>query len=318
MAILITGGGGFTGSRLASTFIEQGRKVVIFDIGFNDIEKEMYPGMLTRVKGDIRNWPEVLSVVKEHNIDTIFHLAAMLTVPSEANPWASLNVNALGIYHVLEAARLFNVKKILFTSSIGAYGVTQDTIVTNNTVQRPTNIYGISKVFGELLGVYYHTKFGIDFRGVRLPSVLGLGVKTPGVGQYNPLAIEAAINGEPFEIWVPEDTVIPMMYVKDAIRSLVMLHDAPEEKIVTRIYNVGQITPPPTAKDLVDTIKKYYPEAQITFKPDPAIMNILKAIPRVIKSDEAEAEWGWMLSYSMDDTVKDIIDEHMKEQQIGR
>ncbi len=316
MAILITGGGGFTGSRLIATFAARGEKVVAFDIGFEDSLIADHPENVVFVKGNIANYAEVLNVIKENDIKTVFHLAAMLTVPSEANPWASLNVNALGIYHVLEAARLFGVDRVMFTSSIGAYGVTQDTIVTHDTAQRPTNIYGISKVFGELLGMYYHTKFGIDFRGVRIPSVLGLGVKTPGVAQYNPLVIEAAIKGEPFEIWVTEDTVIPMMHIKDIVRSLIMLHDAPGEKLNARVYNLGQINPPPTAKDLVDTVKKHYPKAEITFKPDPAIMNILKNIPRIIRSDEAEAEWGWSLSYSLDDTVKDIIDEYQKQRPV--
>jgi threonine 3-dehydrogenase len=309
MGILITGGGGFTGSRVADYFLQKNEQVIIFDIAFSGYLKKLSSDRLVLLKGDVSNWHEVFNVVKEHNIETIFHLAAMLTVSSEANPWASINVNALGTYHVLEAARLFKVKKVLFTSSIGAYGVTQETIVTNNTVQRPNNIYGISKVFSELLGMYYYKKFGIDFRGVRFPSLLGPGVTTPGVGQYNPLVIEAAIKGEPFEIWAPEDTIIPMMYIKDAVRCLVMLYEASDKKINTRMYNVGQITPAPTANELVAVIKQFYPEANITFKPDSTVMEILKSIPRVITSDEAEAEWGWSISYSIMDTVRDFIDE---------
>lgn len=312
MGILITGGGGFTGSRLAEIFLKKDDKVIIFDLAFSEYLKNLASDKLLLIKGDVSNWHEVFNVVKEHNVETIFHLAAMLTVPSEANPWASININALGTYHILEASRIFQVKKVLFTSSIGAYGVTSNTVVTDQTVQRPTNIYGISKVFSELLGVYYYRKFGIDFRGVRFPSLLGPGVTTPGVGQYNPLAIEAAIKGEPFVIWAPEDTVVPMMYVKDAVKCLITLYEAPEEKIHTRIYNVGQITPPPTAKELVAAVKQFYPEAKITFKPDPAVMEILKTIPRLITADEAEAEWGWHISYPLTDTVRDFIEEFKK------
>jgi len=115
-----------------------------------------------------------------------------------------------------------------------------------------------------------------------------------------------------------EDTIIPMMYIKDIVRSLVELHDAPAEKIITRVYNLGQIIPAPTAKDLVDTVKKYYPEAKITFKPDPSIMKILKTIPQIVKAEEAEAEWGWSVSYSIDDTVKDMINEYAKQAKAGR
>jgi nucleoside-diphosphate-sugar epimerase len=251
-------------------------------------------------------------VVRDYNIDTIFHLAAMLTVPSEANPWGSINTNAIGTYHILEAARLFRVRKVIFTSSIGSYGVTQDTVVTEATAQRPTSVYGCCKVFGELLGLYYHGKFGIDFRGIRVPQIVGPGVKTMGFGQYMPWLMEAAIKGEPFEVWVPEDTIMPMLYIKDVTRSLVMLCDTPEDRMATRIYNLGQITPPPTAKDLVDAVKRFYPGARITFKPDPNLMPIIKTVPRIFRGDAAEREWGWKFSYSLEEMVKDFIEEYKK------
>ena len=312
MAILITGGAGFTGSELARTFLERGEKVVIFDVFVNEaLQKEKTENIL-QVKGDVSNWPEVLNVVKEHGVQTIFHLAALLTVPSEGNPWACVKVNAMGTFHVLEAARLFGVTKVVFPSSIGSYGVTWDTVVTEDTIQRPTNIYGVTKVFGELLGLYYFKKFGIDFRGVRLPQVVGPGVISEGIGQYNPRLIEAAVLGEPFEAWVLEDTVMPMLYIKDAVRSLVMLYDAPKERLQTRIYGVGQIMPAPTARQLVDEVNKYYPGAHISFRPDPEAMIILQNIPRYIKGDHAEAEWGWMPAYSLENMVKDFIEELRK------
>jgi nucleoside-diphosphate-sugar epimerase len=133
-----------------------------------------------------------------------------------------------------------------------------------------------------------------------------------GFGQYNPWLIEAAIKGEQFDVWVPEDTVIPLMYIKDAIKSLVLLCDAEESKLIKRVYNLGQITPPPTAKEVVDTVKQYYPDAQINFKPDPNAVTALKTIPKIIKGDNAEQEWGWRIEYSLDDMVKDFIEEFKK------
>jgi threonine 3-dehydrogenase len=311
MAILITGGAGFIGIELAKKFLKRGEDIVIFD---KIIDDSLFAGdkKVIKVKGDITNWPEVLNVVQQNKIDTIFHLAAILSAISEANPWASININALGTFHVLDAARLFQVKKVIFTSSMGAYGVTQDAIVTEDTIQRPSIIYGVTKVFSELLGLYYQRKFGIDFRGVRFPQLIGTGVKTMGFGQYNPWLIEAAIKGEAFNVWVPEDTVIPLMYIKDAIKSLVLLYDAEESKLIKRVYNLGQITPPPTAKEVVDMVKQYYPDARINFKPDPNAVNVLKTIPRIIKGDNAEQEWGWRIEYSLDDTVKDFIAEFKK------
>jgi len=309
VAVLITGGAGLTGAGLARALLDRDEKVISFDVSTNeDLAKENGKNVL-QIRGDVSNWPEVLNVVKEHKVQTIFHLAAILTVPSEANPWACVKINALGTFHVLEAARLFGVRKVLFASSIGSYGVTADTVVTEETIQRPTNIYGVTKVFGELLGLYYFKRFGIDFRGVRFPQVVGPGVISEGIGQYNPKLIEAAVQGEPFEAWVPEDTIMPMIYIKDAVKSLVMLYDAPEERIQTRIYGVGQITPAPTARELADEVRKRYPDAKITFRPHPDAMVILKNIPRYIKGDRAEEEWGWKPSYSLQEMVNDFIEE---------
>jgi threonine 3-dehydrogenase len=313
MATLITGGAGFIGLELTKTLLARGEDVILFD---KVLDPAVFRGddRVRKIKGDIVNWPEVLNVVRGHKIDTIFHLAAILSAVSEENPWSSVSINALGTFYVLEAARLFDVRKVIFTSSMGVYGVGRTVEVTEDTVQRPTTIYGVTKVFGELLGLYYHKKFGIDFRGVRFPQLIGPGVKTMGFGQYSAWLIEAAIKGEPFEVWVPEDTAIPLMYIKDAVRSLVMLSDAPGHKIKTRVYNLGQITPPPTAKDIVDEVKKYYPEAQISFKPDPRALTVLNTIPRIIRADAAEREWGWRIEYSLEETVKDFVQEYRKMQ----
>jgi threonine 3-dehydrogenase len=313
MPVLITGGAGLIGSDLARTFLSRGVKVVILDISTNKTLQNEIPENLVQIKGDVSNWPEVLETVKKHEIDTIFHLAARLTVASESNPWACVNVNAVGTFNVLEAARLFGVRKFLFTSSIGSYGVTADTVVTEDTIQRPTNIYGVTKVFGELLGQYYCKKFGLDFRGLRFPQIVGPGVVADGIGQYNPKLIEAAILGRPFEAWVPEDTIMPMIYIKDAIDSLLMLHDAQEDRLITRIYGTGQILPAPTAKELVQEVKKHYPHANITFNPTPAAMSILENIPRFIEGDRALKEWGWKPKYSLENMVADFIDEARKQ-----
>jgi nucleoside-diphosphate-sugar epimerase len=310
MSILITGGAGFIGAELTREFLKRGEEVVIFDKVLN--EALTGEERVTQVKGDIANWPEVLNVVGTHKVDTVFHLAAILSAICEANPWSAVSINGLGTYYVLEAARLFGVRKVIFTSSMGTYTVTQDTVVTEDTKQTPMLMYGVTKVFSELLGLYYHRKFGIDFRGIRFPQLIGPHVKTFSFGQYNPWLIEAAIKGEAFDVWTAEDTMIPLLYIKDAVRSLILLSDADENTLATRVYNVGQIMPPPLAKDIADAVKKYYPDARINFKPDPDAAGVLKSIPRAIKGDVAEREWGWRVGYSLEDTVKDFIEEFKK------
>jgi len=307
--ILITGGSGFLGRQLIGELIGQGNRIVIFDL------KSPAPVLhgddhdVVHVRGDITNLPEVLNAVRDFTPETIFHLAALLSEPSEANPWASINVNGLGTYHILEAARLFDTKRVIFTSSMAVYVNSEHRVevISEPAIQRPQIIYGVTKAFSELLGLYYHRKFGMDVRGIRLPQLIGPNVESQGFGQYNSKIIQAAILRLPFEVKVPEETVVPLLYVKDAVRSLVMLYHAPEDGLVTRIYNVGQIMPPPRAVDIVNAVRRYYPGAQITFKPDPGFTEVAKNTPREIKGDEAQREWSWSVSYSLEDAVKDFV-----------
>jgi threonine 3-dehydrogenase len=308
MAILITGGSGFVGLELSKVLTEKGHQVILFDIASPDKKKERGE-RVTFIKGDISDWAEVLNVVRDLKVEHVFHLAAMLSAQCEANPWAAFQVNALGTYHVLEASRLFGVKKVIFTSSMGAYGPVPGGVVNEGTVQRPQIMYGVTKVFGELLGLYYHRRFGIDFRGVRFPQLLGPGIKSEGYGQYTPKMIESAIRGISFEAWVTEETSIPIMYIKDAIRCLLELFEADGNRIKTRIYNVGQILPSPTAGHLLAEIQKHFHDVSITFKPDPRAMEVNKTLPRQLSDAEARAEWGWSIHYGLKEMVEDFIKE---------
>lgn len=311
MAILVTGGSGFLGKALVERLMKETETVVIFDQTVE--EREISVGKnLHLVKGDITNVFEVFNVVRDYKVETIFHLAAMLSALCEGNPWRAINVNALGTYNVLEAARIFGVKKVIFTSSMGVYSVPRGVAVTEDTVQRPSLMYGVTKVFGELLGLYYHRRFGIDFRGVRFPQIFGPGVKTMGFGQYIPWLIEAAVRGERFEVWVPEEAAIPLMYVKDAVRALLMLYHAEESRLVRRVYNVGQILPPVRAVDVLNEVKKHFPDFRVEFRPSPSALEALKNIPSFIESRDAEMEWGWKIQYSLEEAVEDFIQELKK------
>lgn len=306
MAILITGGCGFIGFNLAQRLAEKDVDIVLFDIS-QDVNLEGLRGNIRHVNGDISNWPEVLGVVKESSVECIFHLAGLLSAPSEANPWRSYRVNVEGTFYILEAARLFNVKKVIFSSSMGVYGVTGEETITDASPQDPTIMYGVTKVFDELLGKYYQRRFGIDFRGIRFPQLIGPGVKSGGFGQYNPGMIEAAASGTPYEVWVPEDTILPLLYIKDAVRSLVELYEAEASFIKTRVYNLGQIMPSPTAKELSEIVKEYIPNARISFNPDPRAVEVLRSIPKKIDGSKASEEWGWKIEYGARETVRDFL-----------
>ncbi len=303
MTNLITGGTGFVGSELAKMLIDRGEKVVLFDVLPNYEAVKPIEDKVSVVRGDLSNWSEVFNAVKDHKVRSIFHLGAMLSIPSDANPWAAYRVNSNGMMHVLEAARLFDVEKVIFTSTAAVYaGHTLP--IDDSTVQKPETMYGLTKLFGEHLGRFYAKKFGLDFRAVRYPTVVGPGAKTRHMSQYMPWMIEYSLADKPFEVWVEEDCRNPCIYYKDAANALLMLHDAPREKIKTRIYNLAGISL--TAREFADIVREHVPSSRITFKPDPEVVKMLGKGFGIIDESPAKKEWGWNMRYDMEEMIRDF------------
>jgi len=314
MSILVTGGTGFLGAGLARRLLNRGEDVALFDLVPRIERVADIKDKVKVIRGDIGVWPEVFNAVKENNVEGIFHLGAMLSLPSEDNPWASYQTNVAGTMHVLEAARLFGVKRIVFASSGGTYGLGTGDVITDETIQRPINMYGIGKLFGELLGRFYRRKFGLDFRCVRYCGVvIGPGYTTKAVPIYIPWMIQHAALGksEPFECWVSEGAAIQIMYFKDVVQGTEMLYYAPKEQIKTICYNLSAGTQVPTVKDVEMAIKKFIPEAEFTYKPDPVTMEILHSLKsRIVDCSRASEEWGWNPQYTdYEKIIEDFINE---------
>ena len=314
MSKLITGGTGFIGVELARILIGRQEEVVLFDIAVNPERMKGIRDKVRLVPGNLANYSEVFDVVKEHSIDGIYHLGGMLTVPSNLNPWASFQSNVCGTYNVFEAARLLNVEKVAFASSIATYGLETTPLISDDTLQRPTTMYGIGKLYCEHLGMFYKNRFGLDFRSVRYPSVIGPGVKTPGVAQYNPWMIEHAALGKSYECFVTEETKCPVIYFKDAAICIDLLYQVPREKIESLNYNVAGVTPVQTAKELEEIIKKFVPNFQVTYKPDLKVMEFYKNFHVDVYDDSrARKEWGWESRYpNFEIVVSDFIEEVKK------
>ena len=313
MSKLITGGTGFLGSQLAHLLVDRGEDIILFDI---DINWNRIKGIKDKVKvvqGNLGNWAEVLHVVKENSPEGIFHLGSMLSLPSQANPWASFQANVCGTMHVLEAARLFDVEKVVFTSSVGTYGLGLPQVITDDTLQRPTSMYGSGKVYCELLGRFYRTKFGLDFRTFRSPTLVGPGVSTPGAVQFVSLMLEYAALDKPYECYVSEDSYFgPPMYFKDSVRVLDMLYQAPPENIKTINYNVCGLRETKAAKELEEAIRKHIPEFSLTYKPDHDVVEYLTKYQAGQSYDDTNAreEWGWKPLY---EDLESIVEDYIKE-----
>ncbi|SFN07919.1 NAD-dependent epimerase/dehydratase family protein [Thermodesulforhabdus norvegica] len=311
MADLITGGTGFLGSALARLLIEEGKRPVLFDIAPPRGVLLRYRDGYSYVRGSLSNLSEILNCFRKFRINRVFHLGGLLSLPSENSPWEAFQANVVGTYNVLEACRLEDTGMVIYGSSIATFSEgLSSPIVDDFAPQRPTSMYGVTKVFGELLGRYYSRRFGLDFRGVRLPSVVGPGARTAHMSIYNSWAIEKPLMNEPYVIPCNPDTRCPVLYFKDAARALLMLARADGLALKTRIYNIGGIAPPFSAEELVAVVKSKIPNAQLSFRPDPEITFLLKELGRITFDDSAaRVEWGWEPRYDLEQMVDDFIDE---------
>ena len=306
----MTGGAGQVGSSLIPHLRKKyGRNnVIIGDI------KEPQDRVCAEpfVKMDITKRDEIKKIVEEYDINTIYHLAAILSAKGEKNPQLAFNVNIIGLYNILETGREHNLERIMVPSSIAAFGPeTPKDNTPNDTILRPRTIYGISKVTGELLGLYYWEKYGLDVRGLRYPGIISWKA-LPGGGTTD-YAVEIfyyALQGKKYTCFLKEDTVLPMMYMPDAIKAITMLAESSGENLKHRTdFNVQAMSFSP--RELVEEIRKYV-DFEVEYKPDYR-QKIAESWPRSLDDSAAREEWGWKPDYDLKAMVKDMIENLSKK-----
>jgi threonine 3-dehydrogenase len=304
MAKLVTGGSGYIGSELVKLLLAHGEEVIVFD----KVKSSRLNGLENHIKivlGDLNNFSEVMNVVRDHNITSVYHLGALLTFESEANPWASFQTNVVGTYNLMEAVRLFNVDNILVTSSIGTFGEHTGGNYTDIAIQRPNSFYGVCKLYGEGMGRFYRRKFGLDFRSIRYPQVVGPGVTTPN--HWQPTMIRQAFLGKPFQCPVTAESGEAIIYYKDAVHAADLIMQAPREDLKMVVYNVGGV-PVVAAKELIGAVQKHLPGAIITSPANPPRPSGSEI--KVWDDSYARREWGWRPNYdTLDGLVADFIRE---------
>lgn len=245
--------------------------------------------------------------IREHRPDVVFHLAALLSAVGENRPQDAYRVNLGGLMNVLEAAR--EERFATFTpSSIAAFGPgTPPDPTPQDTVQRPTTMYGVTKVAGELLCDYYHLKFGVDARGVRYPGLISHGAP-PGGGTTD-WAVEifwAAVREGRYRCFLSHDVRLDMMYMPDAIRAALELMDADPRRLKHRnAFNITamQVTP----EQLARAIQERLPDFQMGYQVDPVRQAIAESWPRRLDDTAAREEWGWQPEYGLHETVDDML-----------
>jgi threonine 3-dehydrogenase len=302
MRVLITGGTGFIGLALGRVLADRGAEVTLAD-AYPREELVDYQARVRRV--DVGSWTELLRVAAESRPEVLVHGGAMLSAQGEDAPLRAFQANGAGTVNALEAAALFGTRQVLLRSSIATYGAGAPPTVDEGSPQRPATMYGITKLLGELLGEYYQRRDGLDFRAVRFPSVIGPGRGAGGASAYSSRLIEDPAAGGKYEVPVPEDASLPLLYVDDAVRSLLELSEAPEASLRYRAYGIPGFDA--TAGEIAAAVRERVPDADIAFTPDPATTAIVRGWPRSVSGEAARADWGWTPRFGLAETVDDFV-----------
>jgi len=310
--ILVTGSTGQIGSELTLALRKKygGENVVAAGHKRQPSDELLKSGPFEQV--DLSNEENVKQIMKKHDIDTIYHLAAVLSATGEENPQAAWAVNMGSVYNVLEAARKLESTRVFWPSSIAVFGPSTPRVNTpQETVLLPKTIYGVSKVAGELLCNYYAIRYGLDVRSLRYPGIISSEV-LPGGGttDYAVAIYYDAIKHKRYTCFVREDTVLPMMYMPDCIKATIDLMEADSSKVKRHdSYNVAGMSF--SAGELAAEIRKYIPNFKCDYKPDYR-QKIADSWPMSIDDNVARKEWGWKPAYGLSAMTKDMIDKLSK------
>ena len=316
--ILVTGATGQIGSELVPELrrTHGGENVVV---GVHrrppsDDLKESGPFDLV----DVTDKESIERVVERYDIDTIYHMAAILSAVGERDPWLAWDVNMNGTYNVLEVARERDMVRVFHPSSMAVFGPeTPRDNTPQETVLKPRTMYGLTKVAGELLDNYYFETFGLDVRGVRYPGIISH--KTLPGGGTTDYAVEIfyeAIKHKRYTCFLGEDTVLPMMYMPDCIKATLDLMNADLSKLKHHAdFNLAAMSFSP--RELAEEIKGHIPDFTIDYKPD-SRQAIADSWPKSIDDSAAREEWGWKPQYDLAAMTSDMLEKLGQRYEEGR
>ena len=305
--ILVTGALGQIGSELIPELRKKYGRENVIAVGHHKEPSEEFRNSGPFEMADTGDKEAVRGLIEKYKIDTIFHLVGVLSAVGEKKPNLAWDVNMNGLKNVLDLAVEYKIEKMFWPSSIAAFGPTTPLENTpQKTVLEPTTMYGVTKVSGELLCQYYFVKYGLDVRSLRYPGIISW--KTPPGGGTTDYAVaiyyDAIAKGN-YDCFVKEDTVLPMMYMNDAVTATIQLMEAEKEKITIRTaYNLTAISF--SAKELANNVAKYINNFKCTFTPDER-QKIADSWPKTIDDSKAREDWGWRHQFDLDKISIEMI-----------
>jgi nucleoside-diphosphate-sugar epimerase len=309
MSILVTGANGQLGTILTEALRSKhgAHKVIASDI-IRPKGHQTDPFVML----DILNVQRIGEIIADYNVRQVYHMAAILSANGEWNPQKTWNVNLNGLLSILEIARLTEVEKVFFPSTIAVFGPSTPKEMTPQEVPMiPTTVYGMSKVAGELWCNYYHKRYELDVRSLRFPGIIGYD-SMPGGGttDYAVEIFHEALEHGAYTCFLEEQTSLPMMYMPDAIRAIMMLMDSDTKNIRIRSgYNIAGMSITPS--QLAAEITKHLPHFEITYHSD-FRQKIAESWPSSIDDRQAKEDWGWQPQYDLSTMTEDMIQQLAK------
>jgi nucleoside-diphosphate-sugar epimerase len=306
--ILVTGAFGQIGTELVPALQKKFGKDNVVAVGHHNIPAD-FDGIVE--KAELPNKDNLKQLVEKYNIGTVYHLVSLLSAKGEIDPSFTWHLNMTSLKDVLDLA-VEKKYKVFWPSSIAAFGPTTPRENTpQRTVLEPTTMYGVTKVAGELLGQYYFQKYGVDIRSVRYPGIISW-KQEPGGGttDYAVAIFYEALKTGKYECFVTKETVLPMMYMDDAVKATIQLMEADSAKLTIRTsYNLAAISF--SAEELAREINKHL-QVDVTYKPDQR-QQIADSWPDSIDDSQARSDWGWQHTFDLAKMTDTMLTELKKK-----
>jgi threonine 3-dehydrogenase len=323
---LVTGANGEVGHVLIPELAKiKGSTVLALDI--SDLDPTLVPFVTQFIKSSVLQKSVLIETFLKNKITDVFHLAGILSTGAEKAPEKAQVVNAGGTATMLEVVNSFvqkegRVIKFFFPSTIGVYGIpnlqvkTSSGKINENQFLNPITMYGINKLYCEMLGTYYEKYFkllevkraaiNLDFRCLRFPGLISaITVPTGGTSDYGPEMIHSAAKGEGYESFVRQDTRLPFMVMPDAIKAILLLNKAPKDKLTQNIYNVTSFSI--KAEEIAQLVNGAFTDSSVSYVPDNNRQKIVDSWPADLDDSKARSDWGWQPDFNMDKSFKNYL-----------